>query len=318
MKDRSGALLSRFSIRRAAFGAATAIFLCGAGAAHATVVTYNGFGDISGLTLKGSATTTTTGDGTVLRLTSTGSQSGAAYSTSPFTLGTNATFSTQFQFRFTEPGGVDPADGITFVLAASPTGLGNAGYGMGYENVANSIAIEFDTYNNSFAGGGFAPFAAEPDSSNHVALDLNGSLTNTAAVSPYGNASCGFTGGAAHPVQNDYAVPGCMANGDLWTVNISYDGTKLNVSLQDSLKGSAFAAISDYAIDVGSYLGTNTAFVGFTGSSGAGWENQDILNWRLANTAQLPPVVTGVPEPASLALLGTGLLGLALTRRRRS
>src|ERR1700674_2825464 len=42
--------------------------------------------------------------GPVLRLTrAVGGQSGAAYSTSPVTLGANATFSTAFQFRFTNP-----------------------------------------------------------------------------------------------------------------------------------------------------------------------------------------------------------------------
>ena len=45
-------------------------------------IAFNGFASTAGLALVGSAATTSTGDGTVLRLTpATGSQSGAAYST---------------------------------------------------------------------------------------------------------------------------------------------------------------------------------------------------------------------------------------------
>jgi hypothetical protein len=91
--------------------------------AYATAFFYNDFSNITGLTLVGNPaapTTPTTGDGTVLRLTpASPGQAGAAYSTSAVTLGPSDTFSTQFHFRFTNPGGIDPADGITFVIAAS-------------------------------------------------------------------------------------------------------------------------------------------------------------------------------------------------------
>jgi hypothetical protein len=56
-----------------------------------------------------------------------------------------------------------------------------------------------------------------------------------------------------------------MSNGDLWTANISYNGSNLNVSLLDPAKGLAFNAITNYPINVVSFLGTNSAFVGFTG-----------------------------------------------------
>jgi hypothetical protein len=255
--------------------------------------TYNGFGSIAGLTLAGNATTTTTSDGTVLRLTpATFDQSGAAFSTSPFTLGAGDTFSTQFQFRFTNAGGVvgSPADGITFVLAASPTGLGTAGGGMGYQGVPNSVAIEFNTYNNGSFDG---------NSSNHVAIDTNGVLTNLALTNVYGIQTCDFA--------TPNTVAGCMSNGHLWTANISYNGSNLNVSLLDPTEGLAFNAITNYPINVASFLGTNSAFVGFTGGTGSGFENQDIVNWQFANTATL-----AAPEPGSLALLGTSLLGLAI------
>lgn len=280
-------------------------------AAEAGSFYYPDFSNTSGLSIVGNASTKTTSDGTVLRvIPSAGNQGGAAYSTTPVTLGANATFSTQFQFRFTNPGGVDPADGITFVLAANPGGLGTVGYGMGYQGVANSVAIEFDTYNNGNPGS-LGRFAAEPDSSNHVAVDLNGVLTNSFATNVYGNGSCGFANGS--PAQSSYNVPGCMSNGDLWTVTINYDGSNLSVSLLDPAIGTTFQALTNQPLNIASYLGTNTAYVGFTGSSGAGYENEDIASWRFADTATLPPVDGAVPELSTWAMFvtGFGLIGAA-------
>ncbi|MEO6799735.1 MAG: PEP-CTERM sorting domain-containing protein [Rhodanobacter sp.] len=266
------------------------------GAVHATVINYPNFNDTTGLTIVGD--TSTAGAPAVLRIVPAAiGQSGAAYSTTPIALGTNATFSTQFQFRFTDTGGIDPADGITFVLAASPDGLGGAGGGLGYLGVPNSFAIEFDTYDNG---------ASDGDSDNHIAFDTDGVLTDADLTNVYGISVCGFSGGA-----------GCMSNGDIWTATINFDGStnSLNVVVSDPAEMIAFNAFSG-TFNIASFLGTNTAFVGFTGSTGSGFENEDILNWRFANTATLPPV-TGVPEPGSLGLFGAGLAGLGVFLRRR-
>ncbi len=248
-----------------------------------SLFTYNGFAGTTGLTLVGNAATAATGDGTVVRLTpALGNQSGAVYSTTAVALGNHASFSTSFQFRLTNPGGWDPADGITFVLGTSTTGLGSAGVGMGYQGVSgHSVAIEFDTYNNA----GFGLGDDDGDSSNHVSIDTNGVLTDTDLTNVYGNPSCGFPSGGT-PDQNLYTVPGCMSNGDLWAVNISYDGAHLTVTLTDPTEGSSFTAINGYTIDLASILGQNTAFVGFTSGTGAGWENHDIVSWTFSDTPQ--------------------------------
>jgi len=318
--------------------AATAIALGSIGAAApASAAQIFNFGDFSGacggsqLTCVGSTGTTTTGDGSVLRLTTaTGGQAGAAYSTTAVTLGSSATFSTTFQFRFTStPGnnGIDPADGIVFVLSNSPSGLGSQGAGIGYSGSSvHSVGIEFDTFNDDDRGYYNTTGIADA-SSNHVAIDTGGILTNTDSTNVYGVSNCTGAGGYTNTTNtNTYLSPGCMANGDLWTVTIGYDGSKnqLSVSMQDG-STAVDNIITGYSLstDLATLLGTDTAYVGFTSGTGAGWENHDIKDWSLNSDLALvtppttPTTPTGVPEPMSLTLLGIGAAGLAATRRRR-
>jgi hypothetical protein len=266
----------------------------------AVVFNFANFAGACGTALTCVGNTATPGND--LRLTSAGpNQAGAGYSNTAITLGANATFSTSFQFRITNPGGINPADGLTFVLSAGSGGLGASGGGIGYQGVNNSLAIEFDTFNN---GG------ADANSSNHIGVNQNGSLNSSPLVNPYGRSTCDFAAGST------YLNPGCMANGNIWTVFINYDGALLDVVVQDG-SAAQFVVINDLAINIAGVLGSTNAFVGFTSGTGAGWANHDILNWQLANdTSIVPPPASGVPEPGSLALAGVALLGAGLARRR--
>jgi hypothetical protein len=279
--------------------AALALAAAAPAAQAALVIDYANFTGACGSTLTCVGATAATAGGDLRLTPATFGTGGAGYSTTAISLGAGATFSTSFQFRMSQAGGIDPADGFTFVVSKATAGLGGLGGGMGYAGVGNSVAIEFDTYNNGEVGG-----------SNHVGIDVNGSLASLAPVSPYGISNC---------TSGNYGATGCMSNGKVWSAFVNYDGTtqKLNVSVQEA--GSALIQlITDFNIDISAALGTNDAFVGFTAATGSGWQNHDILNWQLANDTSITTNPGRLPEPADLALLSlAGVAALAASRRRR-
>lgn len=64
------------------------------------------------------------------------------------------------------------ADGIVFALQQVSTSVGGAGFGIGYQGIAPSIAVEFDTYKNSY----------DP-SYDHIAILQNGNVRHNQAGS---------------------------------------------------------------------------------------------------------------------------------------
>jgi hypothetical protein len=235
-------------------------------------VSFTDFSSVaSTLTLSGAATVVNTSDGNVLRLSKAVAWSvggGFTSSSIPFQTGADA-FSTFFQFRITNPGGVAPADGIVFVLRSSTKPLGSAGAAGGYANlvstatgIPDSIGIEFDTFKNDW-----------DINNNHVSILTGGAEKETAAQTPYGVANC------ISPVN----VKGCLANGHLWSVWIDYDGVALHVALADNSTARP-ADLINYPISLVPILAGNTAYVGFTSATGSGWENHDIVNWQYRNS----------------------------------
>lgn len=225
-------------------------------------------------------------------------QAGAAWLGSPIGLSGGAGFISTFSFRL--HGGGMVADGLAFVIARDPTGLGDpARYGgsMGFEEVDDSLAVEFDTYDNG-----------EPGRDNHVALARDGVLGDIAWSNPYGTTGCA-TGGA-----------GCMANGNVWTAIVTYDGAArhLSVALREG-DDPLQTLIADHAIDLRDVVGGDDAWIGFSAGTGEGHMNHDLLSWSLQAGPGVPDAANTaeVPEPAGALLLGTALAALGLARRPR-
>jgi hypothetical protein len=239
----------------------TVVFLLAAGACYGQVH------GAANLTLNGTARIVNAASGNpLIQLTPAhANTSGSAFTANIVPFNPSMTFTTFFQFRMEHPGGIGSADGFTFMLQTeSATALGGGGGGLGYANIAPSVAVEFDTWTN-------APFDIND---NHVAILTGGLLNDAGSQTPYGVGSC------ANPV----GVFGCMANGDIWSVWIDYDGANINVALADNSSTRPGTNLISYPISLPAMLGQTSAYVGFTGATGSGWDTHEVLNWQFSET----------------------------------
>lgn len=226
-------------------------------------INFSNFSSTAGLKLNGNATQASN----VLRLTpALKSQAGSTFFTTPFTIDSNTSFQTRFQFRLHGGKGTGGSDGFIFMLqnsAAGANALGERGGSLGYDDaspssgtpITKSLGIEFDTYKSPW-----------DNNDNHVALLRNGDVTTVLAQ---GNPSIDLNSGSPRNAWIDY-------NG----------GTNvLEVFLSDTTT-KPITPLFTRQIDLLTEVGAN-AFVGFSAGTGGLFNNQDITNWQF--TTAIPP-----------------------------
>lgn len=261
--------------------AAATVFPLGA----QTVIRYTDFSSQSGLTLNDAVAS----GGTIMLASSQRDRRGSFFTSAQYDV---SNFSAVFQFRISSPGGISDgiaagADGLAFVIQRTgATALGSFGSGIGYEGIANSAIVEFDTYKNN------SP-VNDPDS-NHIGFNTGGSTTSLTTV----------------------GVANAFDNGTVWTVWVDYNGTALEVRASQDGNRPASATLA-YNVDLTSVLGGSNAHIGFTAATASAFGNHEVLNFAFADTFQTNGLA--VPEPSTYALMGLGLalVGWTVWRRRR-
>jgi hypothetical protein len=221
-----------------------------------------------------------------LRLTrSEGDRSGAVWYVQKQPVASG--FETTFEFQLTQQGGLGHgADGFAFVVQNSgPDALGGRGSAGGFavtdpnyqkrENaIPWSIAVFFDTYRNRDQG----------DPSN-----------NYVAFCTYGRPS--DSRWPATRLAFIRKLPFDLKDRKAHTARILFQPPVLSVFLDHS-NAPVLEATVDFSIVVDS---RGSAWVGFTASTGGGYENHDILNWSFG-TATVSSNVSVVSSDITFAM----------------
>ncbi|MFK8112025.1 MAG: DUF4347 domain-containing protein [Rubripirellula sp.] len=250
---------------------------------------YTNFGSGSGLAFNGDARQTNN----YLELTTANDlEAGSVFFDTPISLNSDASFRSSFRFQIT---GGDGADGMAFVIQNDPQAedaIGQGGGSLAYNGIANSVAVEFDTYPN-----------AGDVNNNHISI-LSGSTTNALKT-----ATPGFdlNSGTQYDAWVDY-------NGvsDVLAVYVSTGSTKPALALMKT------------TVDLETTVGSQ-AYFGFTAATGGLNDSHRVHRWQLDQ--QVPPqdpptegggtvvgvdvVTSGISQPTAVDWLPNGTMLIA-------
>lgn len=184
----------------------------------------------------------------ILRLTGGGfKQSGSAWATTKIDL----TESFESTFKVYLHHGRPGADGIAFLVQAhGPRALGGWGGGLGYRGISQSVAVEFDTFQNT------------PDpSSNHLAVVLGGDPDT-------------------HEATAESSIP---LYGKPFLARVAYDAAEKNltIAVKSLSAGATEQLVLEKAVDLTEKVGASSAWVGFTASTGTALSKQDVYSWTV-------------------------------------
>jgi hypothetical protein len=200
----------------------------------------------------------------VLQLTNGGShEAGTAWFNSILNV---TQFTNDFAFQLVNPN----ADGFTFTIQNNGlNALGISGGDLGYAGITRSVAVKFDLYSNNGEGA-----------------DSTGLYQN--GVEPLTPAS-------------DLSGAGIdLHSGHKFSVHMTYDGSTWAMSITDVTTGAKYN--TSWSINIPQIIGSNTAYVGFTGGTGGLTATQNIQTWSFVSAVQQQTAATAPifsPAPGS-------------------
>ncbi|MDQ1264987.1 MAG: hypothetical protein QG635_137, partial [Bacteroidota bacterium] len=211
--------------------------------------------------------------GNNIRLTNTKQNTyGAVWTKIPFPV--KSGFLTEFSFNMSEgfndfnDGSIPGADGVAFVIQNYiSNAVGGNGGGIGYSGIPNSLAIEFDTYNNDFE--------LHDVNGNHAAIFSNGETANSSDHNT-----------TAQIAINNSIIP-LIPDGRTYYCKIEYTEIPnvLTVFI-DTVKTFGEPVLKVENLNLGKLLKLKNgceAYMGITSATGNSYENHDLLSWRICN-----------------------------------
>lgn len=175
--------------------------------------------------------------------TNGGDQSRTAFSNSAVSIANG--FTVSFSYQCSGPAN---ADGTAFVIQSnSPTVVGAGGGGLAYQGINNSVAYQLNLY----VGGG----------------------------QPVGSAVA--FGGAVGPY-TAFTLPFNLKVADPTIVTLTYNPTTQEFTENLTNSSGSYNRVQT-GIDLTSFLGGDTGFVGFTGATGGQFANQTVQNFSFDN-----------------------------------
>ena len=184
----------------------------------------------------------------ILRLTAGGyKQAGSAWARQKIDLTQSFESTFKAYLHHARPG----ADGIAFLVQTDgPRALGGWGGGMGYRGIKPSVAVEFDTFQNT----------TDPNS-NHLAVVIGGNPD-------------------VHRAVGDPMIP---LYGKPFLARVAYDPANydLKVYVKALHRGSQEQLALQHTVNLAAEVDASSAWVGFTGGTGTALSKQDIYSWTV-------------------------------------
>jgi hypothetical protein len=123
---------------------------------------------------------------------------------------------------------------------------------------------------------------------------LSGLLTSVAVKFDLTNNTTGLLTNGANATTNVTIAGVNLNGGNPLNVTFAYDGTTLKMTITDTKTKGSFS--HNWAIDIPTTVGENTAYIGFTGATGFSNAIQNVLSWTFSSSTAAAATAT-VPAP---------------------
>jgi hypothetical protein len=210
-------------------------------------------------------------DGGVFLTANIGAENTATFYQSPVYIGA---FDASFSYQLSTGTNSSAANGVTFCIQNDPRGaaaIGSDGnqLGVGTPNaITPSVELEFNIYEaNGIGGAG-------------IAVETNGAIGTVHSTGPVN-----------------------INSGDTIAVDLTYLSGVLTINLADNTVGTQFTLTTN--INIPAKIGTNLAYVGFTGSDGGSKSTQQVTDFSFVSV----PSLTILPPGSQPTISWTSSVG---------